>query len=323
MEKPPLDLEKLHESFLPYRLLLAASAALGTFLGILVIAIGAFAAAMATPLALAALLVAIAGVSASSAHLLVIGLGAIIMIPLGALLATSWRLQGIENVIVRDFRAQPPPKGTKMHEVLSLLATRAGLKETPRYGVLEEEFNAFAMSSGTSVGMVLLGRPLAEKLAPSETLAVLGHEIGHIAMRDTERKFLMISHQEFLTSFLFLAGLKRFARSAFGLIGELALAAHSRQREYWADAVGAYVTTPEMMIAALRAIDEGPPPTKAERQYAALMFRPVTRLFTTHPSTDERIDALQRGTYINLLPTRRPEEMSAAPPPEPASYRGI
>lgn len=321
--KAILDLDKLAAEIAPFRLVLALSAAVGVLLGLTVIGAMAFAALMATPIAFGAFLLAIAALSATMTHWLLIGCVVILAIPLGAMLATHWRLKNMERFILEDCGSRPPAN-SKMGEVMQTLSHFGGLSRVPNYGVLQDVDNAFAYSAGPSAGMVLMGTTLLGRLESAEILAIMGHEIGHIAMRDSERKMLMIGHQEFLTRFLIFAGLKRTARAIFGFIGELALAAHSRHREYWADAVGAHITSPETMISALSALDGHHKPKPFERQYAALMFRPVNQLFSTHPTNRQRIVALQNRTYLDRLPIRQPAQEPLSEESEAeASYGGI
>ncbi|WP_281069969.1 M48 family metalloprotease [Rhizobium leguminosarum] len=78
----------------------------------------------------------------------------------------------------------------------------------------------------------------------------------------------------------------------------------SRSREYWADAIGAALTSKEHMIAALEKLHNGPELSEFERQHAGLMFRGVAAgsLLSTHPTLEERRAALQSEAYLNRLP---------------------
>lgn len=318
-----LDLDRLVVNVLPLRIILAVSAAVGVLLGITLVIAGAFAAVFASPIGFFAMIFATIAAASSAVKLLVIAFVAMLVIPLGAAVATNWRLKNAERFITEDCDAKPAPTNTEFGRIVAEMSEAAGLQTIPGYGIVENAFNAFAYSSSRSVGMVLLGRPLIKTLTVAEALAVVGHELGHIAMRDSERKMLAISHQEFLTSFLFLTGLKSIGRTLFGFIGEAALALHSREREFWADAVGAHVTSPEDMINALHCIEGRHKAARVERRYAALMFRPVNRLFSTHPTTAKRIEALERRTYLDRLPKRAAEAVPPKPAAEPSVFAGL
>jgi len=315
-EPPQLDLDQLVARVWPLRIILATSAAIGVLLGLAIIVATAFAAFFMSGIGFFAMIFGVVSLAVWAVKLLFVGLAVLIVIPLAAAVATTWRLRHVERFILEDCEATPAPTNTPVGEEVAYMSHLAGLPAVPAYGLVENVFNAFAISSRQSVGLVLLGRPLARALTIRQALAILGHEIGHIAMRDSERKYLAIAHQEFLTRFLLFAGLKRAARWAFGLVGELALAFHSREREFWADAVGAYVTSPEDMIAALRQIDGHRGSDRLERQYAALMFRPVHTWLASHPPTAKRIEALERRSYLDRLPTKvaSSAQLDTAPP---------
>ena len=78
--------------------------------------------------------------------------------------------------------------------------------------------------------------------------------------------------------------------------------ASSRRREFWADAIGAALTSKEAMIGALRVLDALPPPTGEAEMQARFMFHSP---FASHPSTAARIEALEQETYIRQLPLVR------------------
>jgi len=294
-------------------------------LGVALLVGAAFVAVLATPLALPALVGAIVVASSSAAQLIAIAAVAVLLIPLGALVAARLKLKRIEEFIFVRSGARVLEPSSKLGGVFAQMAATAGLKETPRYGVMEDVDNAFALGGYERVGLVLLGRQLAGRLRPAEVLAILGHELGHIAMLDSKRAELAIGHQDFLFAFLGLNGLKRFGRGCLTLVNELVMAAHSRHREYWADAVGAYVTSKSAMISALRSLDsEDRNPTALERHFSAIMFAPASRLFATHPTFEQRIKALEQEVFLSRLPVGvLPEPVEAPSAPTAPSYDGI
>lgn len=302
-EPPPLDLKSVAASTVPLQLALAFSAALGVVLGGCIIGFGIIVAMLAATAGLAgfALLAALTGVALT--RLIVVAAAAILIIPAAAAIAARLKARHLEEFILRECETRAPANGSRMGEVLALAARRAGLETPPRYGVVEGVANAFAISGNRESGLVLLGRPLIEYLSPQETFAILGHEIGHVAMDDTRRTYLAMAHQEFLVRFLLWRRLQRLALTLFGFVGEIALAAYSREREYWADAVGAHVAGKEWMISALVRLHElEAPPTRLEKRYNALMVRPARALFASHPSFSKRIAALEDETYVRRLP---------------------
>jgi heat shock protein HtpX len=300
---PPLNLSKAVANVWPLQIALLASTAVGVTLGLTIVGFVLILGAFATTAGLAGPVLLVALTGAALAKLIAFGIGAIFIIPVAAVVAARLKLARAEEFILLDARPQPPAEGSRVGELLAYAARQAGLMSVPAYGILENEFNAFAMSSDRAVGMVMMGRPLIDGLSPRETFAVMCHEVGHIAMLDSQRKYLAMGHQQFLVRFLGWRGLKRFALTIFGFIGEFALAAHSREREYWADAVGAYIAGKEQMIGALESLSgTRHRRTHLERDYGPMMIRPMVALFSTHPTFKQRIAALENETYIQRLP---------------------
>jgi heat shock protein HtpX len=172
----------------------------------------------------------------------------------------------------------------------------------PRLGTIDA-FNAFAMGIDRKDATVALGRPLIDTLTPDETLAVLGHELGHVVSGDMRRMMLMRTFQNATVWFAFAQGLKQFARWVICWAAELAILAFSRKREYWADAIGAALAGKEAMIGALEKIEQGPALTADEKTHARFMVR--GKVFSTHPSTADRIKALEEETYLRRLPVQK------------------
>jgi heat shock protein HtpX len=164
--------------------------------------------------------------------------------------------------------------------------------------------------------------------------AVIGHELGHIISNDMRQMQFAVGYQKFfgdLFSFAAIIGtqtaasatksrssamltqslgdsLKDLGGVVIFLAGELTCKKLSRDREYYADAVGAGLSTPDAMARALdriTAITAGQ--TANENRYAYLMFdggKRRFRPFDTHPSTEDRKKALSAGTYTARLPRK-------------------
>jgi heat shock protein HtpX len=176
---------------------------------------------------------------------------------------------------------------------------------TPQVGTMDG-FNAFAMGTDRDNATITLGRPLLEALTPEEAEAVLAHEIGHVVSGDMKRMMLMRTFQNATVWFMFSQGFKQFVRWVICWGAELYILAFSRKREYWADAIGAALTSKEAMMGALRKLEDGPPLNDMENAHARFMVRGrVSGLLSTHPSSEERIVALQHETYLRQLPRQR------------------
>ncbi len=186
---------------------------------------------------------------------------------------------------------------------VSRLAAKLGLQTRPWVGIMEHS-NAYAIGASVDNALVVIGKPLLDTLNEAEIDAIIGHELGHIANNDMRRMGLARSFQNALVWYLgFSNTLQRFGRWMLTWLSELFMLRLSRKREYWADAIGAALTSKEHMIAALEKLHQTPSLSDFERQYARLMFRGVSdSMFSTHPTLEERRAALQRETYLRRIP---------------------
>lgn len=175
----------------------------------------------------------------------------------------------------------------------------------PQLGTVSN-FNAFAMGADPRSAMVAMGEPLLKALTPAETAAVLGHELGHVVSGDMRRMTLMRTFQNATVWFTMFQGFKQIARWVICWAAELYILAFSRKREYWADAIGAALTSKEAMIGALKKLEAAPALTSAEQTNARFMVRGRAHsVLSTHPSFAERIEALERETYLARLPRQK------------------
>jgi len=190
----------------------------------------------------------------------------------------------------------------------------------PRVGVMAHN-NAFAVGANASNAAVILGKPLLDKLASDELDAVIGHELGHIATDDMRRMQFAEGYQRMFSVMLsvFLAnlinaftrtrlgnmvghGLASLARVTFFCGTELIVKGTSRKREFYADAMGAALSSPDAMSRALTVLHGGKP-TKPEREFACLMFHGSSGGlgFSTHPTLAQRVAALEAQTFLRKL----------------------
>ncbi len=195
----------------------------------------------------------------------------------------------------------------ELRRVTAAYAQALGLA-TPQVGTIPK-FNAFAMGFSRNDATVAIGEQLVLELKPQEVAAVIGHELGHVASGDMRKMMLMRTFQNATVWFAVTQGLKQFTRWIISWAAELAILRFSRKREYWADAIGAALAGKEAMIGALRKLEAGPKLSAAENTHARFMFRGrVGLLFSTHPSTEQRIRALESEKYMRRLPFRVPPQ---------------
>ena len=199
------------------------------------------------------------------------------------------------------------------------LADGAGMPRPKVYIIETDQPNAFATGRNPENAAVAATTGLLRSLSREEVAAVMAHELAHIRNRDTLLMTLtatMAGAVSMLANFAFFFGGNDRDRPG-GMIGTILLMilapmaaglvqmAISRAREYEADRVGAEICgNPLWLSSALRRIEglaqriDNP---AAERNPAvAHMFiiNPLhahahDRLFATHPSTANRVRALE------------------------------
>lgn len=174
----------------------------------------------------------------------------------------------------------------------------------------DESINAFAMGLNQEDAVIAFSQGAIKKLSQEELDAVMGHELAHVVNHDMQRMTLAYGVQRSLTWFLLFRSLKTFARWVFTPLSELEIMRFSRQREYWADAIGAVLTSPQAMAGALEKIEEDHTKPPAEQKpMAHFMFQANAHtFFNTHPSINARVTALEKSSYIRQLPMKKAEQ---------------
>ena len=242
---------------------------------------------------------------------------------------TIWGLFGLsrqrENAI-KDHGITLLKHTDPLAQRVHTLAAKLGLETRPWVGVMPHN-NAYAIGSNADNAMVVIGQPLLDNLSEAEVDAIIGHEMGHIANNDMRRRGLARSFQNSLGWYLgFSERVQRWGRWFLTWLSELFVLRLSRNREYWADAIGAALTSKEDMIAALEKLHNAKPLSEFEHQHARLMVRGLANesLFSTHPTLDERKMALWHETYLRRIQVKRissePKPATALPKAEDIAY---
>ena len=202
------------------------------------------------------------------------------------------------------------------------LANRAGLPMPRVYIMDNPQPNAFATGRNPEHSAVAVTTGLLNMLGHDEAAGVIAHELAHIKNRDTLIMTITATIAgaiSMLAQFGMFFGGSRDNNHGFGIIGTLAMVilapiaamlvqmAISRTREYAADDLGARIVGRPMSLAsALAKISSGaqqiPNDTAEQNPATAHLFiiNPLTgghgwdNLFATHPSTENRIAALQQ-----------------------------
>ena len=248
------------------------------------------------------------------------GMGIAFVIAGGMNLFSYWnadkivlRMQGARLV---DETERSPIVRTFVQDTKAL-AQAAGMPEPKIYIIDTQQPNAFATGRNPQNAAVAATTGLLNILSREETAGVMAHELAHVQNRDTLTMTVTATIAGaigMLANFaLFFSSRERggmisgllimiFAPMAAGLV-QMAI---SRSREYEADKRGAEICgNPLWLAAALAKIDRGARSTINRRAEAnpamahmyimnPLAGRRGDNLFSTHPATQNRIEALTR-----------------------------
>jgi heat shock protein HtpX len=259
-----------------------------------------------------------------SALLLFIGeaLGGVQGLMLGFLFAVGTNFFSYwfsDKMVLRMYNAQEVGPDHRLYRIVSQLAARAGLPQPRCYVIPEASPNAFATGRNPQHAAVAATEGILQILSDEELDGVLGHELAHVKHRD----ILISSVAATLAAAIMMTA--RFAMfwgggrsddrqgsNPIALLATVILApiaamliqaAISRSREFDADAGGALIAgSPLGLVSALRKIDSASRIVPLDANPAtAHMFiiKPFSvsglmGLFSTHPPTEQRIQALMQ-----------------------------
>jgi heat shock protein HtpX len=207
----------------------------------------------------------------------------------------------------------------QFHRMIAELAHKAGLPMPRVYVIDEAAPNAFATGRNPEHAAVAATTGIMQVLSASELRAVMAHELTHVLHRDiliSTISATMAGAISMLANFaMFFGGRDGEGRPANPIVGlvvamlapiaaSLIQLAISRAREFEADRGGAELSgDPRSLASALQKIHayaQGTPMISAERnpQTAHMMIMNplhgggMRSLFSTHPSTEERVARL-------------------------------
>ena len=206
--------------------------------------------------------------------------------------------------------------------IVADLAHRARLPMPRVYVIDNLQPNAFATGRNPAHAAVAATTGLLNMLSPDELAGVISHELAHVRNRDTLLMTVtatIAGAVSMLAQFgMLFRGGRRDRNGGIGAIGTLLMVvmaplaamlvqmAISRTREYAADDMGARISgNPEALASALAKIDaaarrienisaEQNPATAPLFIINPLSGARMDNLFSTHPSTENRIAALGR-----------------------------
>lgn len=231
---------------------------------------------------------------------------------------------------VSHARKATPEENKKLINILDGLMISSGLKARPGLYIVDDpQPNAFATGRNPEHAIICVTTGLLEKLEYYELEGVVAHEMAHIKNYDILLSaivtvmvgFIVMLSDIFTRSMFF--GSSRRSRSKdndsspilmiIGLIflilapvlGKIMQMAVSRRREFLADATAVEFTrNPDGLINALKKLDDDPNELRVANKATENMYivnpfkkdkdkRKKASLFSTHPSIDDRIAALQ------------------------------
>jgi len=190
----------------------------------------------------------------------------------------------------------------------------------PEVGIFEGQPNAFATGWNKNDALVAVSTGLLQSMNQDEVEAVLAHEISHVANGDMITMTLIQGIvNTFVVFFSRVIGhiidrvvLKNerghgigffvssmIAQVVLGFLASAIVMWFSRWREFHADADAAKLSSPNKMIAALKRLKNVNNPEPLPDEMAAFGISAgsaVKAMFSTHPSLDSRIAALEKLT---------------------------
>jgi len=240
-----------------------------------------------------------------------------------ALAMNAFALWKSDSLVLRMHGAQEvePADAPEYYGIVKDLAARADLP-MPRVCIMNQpQPNAFAAGRSPSNATVCASTGLLETLSPEEVAGVMAHELAHVKNRDTLTMTVAatiggaISMLAQWLQFSMIFGGGRRNSNWLGTLVAMLVApmaamlvqmAISRSREYQADRLGALICGNPLWLASalakIQAMVRGIPNETAEAVPATahlFIVNPLTgrgfdNLFSTHPSTENRISELQR-----------------------------
>ncbi|MFC3125368.1 zinc metalloprotease HtpX [Pseudoroseomonas globiformis] len=239
-----------------------------------------------------------------------------------------------DRMVLRMHNAQRvgPQEAPDLYAMTERLAHHAGLPMPALYVIHEDQPNAFATGRNPQNAAVAVNTGLLAHMPPEEVEGVIAHELAHIRNRDTlimTMTACLAGAIGMLAQFGFLFGGMRGNDRGPGPIATLLMMvlaplgamvvqmAISRSREYEADRAAAEISgNPSGLANALMRLEQGRLAFVNQRAEAnpatAHMFiiNPLSgarmdNLFSTHPSTQNRIAALMELAQHMGMPAAR------------------
>ena len=233
-----------------------------------------------------------------------------------------------DKIVLKLNNARPATREENLQlvNILDSLVVASGLNVTPALYVMDDpQPNAFATGRDPAHSAICVTTGLLQKLDYYELEGVVGHELGHIKNYDIRLSAIVtvmvgfvVMLSDMFSRYMFFGNRRRSNNEGSGnailmligliflllspIFGKLMQLAISRKREFMADATSVQFTrNPEGLISALQKISADPNELKNANNSTAHMFisspfkgkKKSSSLWSTHPSTEDRIEALK------------------------------
>ena len=242
-----------------------------------------------------------------------------------------------DKIVLSLNKARPATKeeDQKLVNILDALMVTAGLPNKPRlYVVDDNQPNAFATGRNPQNAVICVTTGLLKKLDYYELEGVIAHEMSHIKNYDIRLSCVVsvmvgfiVMLSDLFSRTLFWGGIKDSDSDSkangilmlVGLIflilapifGSLMQLALSRKREFLADSTAVEFTrNPDGLISALQKLENDPNQLETANNATANMYiinpfkkntkngkKKSSNIWSTHPSTADRIEALRNLKY--------------------------
>ena len=245
------------------------------------------------------------------------GMGIALVFAIGANMFAYWNSDHMALASVDSHEVDRSTAPDLVDDVATL-ASRAGLPMPRVYVVNSDQPNAFATGRDPEHAAIAVNYGLSQMLTREERMGVLAHEMAHIKHRDTLTMTIAATLAGAISSIaswgMFFGGGRRdggpgpLASIALAILAPIAAMivqmAVSRSCEYVADRTGGELYgNPLWLASALSKISDGaaaiPDEAVEAKPAMAHLFivnplagGPRDNLFSTHPDTQNRIDAL-------------------------------
>ena len=261
----------------------------------------------------------------------IMGLGLAAVMNLG-----SWYYS--DRIALAAYKAQPvtPEQAPALYQMVQRLSQAAAIPMPAVYLIPTQSANAFATGRDPEHAAVAVTAGIMQMLPADELEGVLAHELTHILNRDTLTQAIAATIggaismlAQFLSYTLWFGGGDDDGPNPLALLATVIFAplaatviqmGISRTREFSADAGAAQLTgNPRALAQALQRLEAGAKqlPLDANPAFAPLLIMNGIKgdwkanLFSTHPSTDNRVERLLEIERQMAAGDRDPAVMSS------------